>query len=955
MATNKLVIGMLLIVITIAALIAIINISWKTVPQKCWENLNGSKEDIISALKVCAQNCWSKHDFGKDNTIDDCYTINIFSLDKNIEKKDIETLDKNFKSYLDPVLFKETQYIIKIRYNYTGKEISFVNVGVCGNKIMETNEECENNDSNLCLNSVLFGACTSDSNRECKNCKCYGELDCEKLECKEGIPNSTNPNIDTDWCKFCKQSSEKGNCFDKIDNDCDGLIDGDDLEDCPPCSGPAYLHVDLWAFWYDVRMPLDENQPENIGYPSGDFWRKSLWRCERFNECSGIGGDILSKEFLINKWNELLNYYKNGIHGSCSHKGSDDIECYKNYCKDNGQPEYKCDLLLLDYDKLHYEGCYGYPYGNAGVIKGTSVKVFDENGIQVNCVSTEKDNPFSEHLRCCPDPTDPKNPKCSLSLSKGYVKECGFGACIELPVNKEITIVVRVAPRSGRYPNNPDLPYDYLKIIKFKTQQGKHYIFNATGLYELNECNGPPKELKSLFPGVTCDSRTPIPSKKDIIINIDPSIKLNDNFALLLGSYLPPRYVDFSKKQVLEYAKDVLPQPPYKTIVRTPSPTFRDNGYKDKNFIRTILNFCKEVNCEPMFAVIEDANYAKTSEFKTKLSEFVDTVKMECKNILGHECVYWDIGNEPPNYPHGYNDYSILFANTVPIIKSKIPNAIIFGLETYSHPTIKARDDESKYMVERFLEFLGNNKIDVVQVHWYPNLCNIDGGNIKPEDLIKWTREKERQSISYAKTFPKELYKVMKKYTSSKDAVLGVGEMNPKAACESQRDSSTSKLNEVHAASLWYADVIGILAEEGVKYIQMHALLGPRSDFSLINTNIQQKTPPAYTYEFYSKYFGNIIVSSQSNKPDVLNVHASIDEKNNLYIILINKDQNDKEVTVYIKNYNLPTNIGKVYKLYGSSLSSTDTKIEYVGEINVDQIFNVKVPTFSAVIIQIKK
>ncbi|MBU5689077.1 MAG: hypothetical protein KQA41_02535, partial [Candidatus Aenigmarchaeota archaeon] len=122
MDSNKLVADMLLIAIPIAAIILFISLSWKVMPTKCWENLNGTKSDILKELKKCGDICWSKHDFGKDIALDDCYTIDIFSTDYNIEKKDIENLDENFVSHID-FIYSNTPYKIKIRYDYITKTI----------------------------------------------------------------------------------------------------------------------------------------------------------------------------------------------------------------------------------------------------------------------------------------------------------------------------------------------------------------------------------------------------------------------------------------------------------------------------------------------------------------------------------------------------------------------------------------------------------------------------------------------------------------------------------------------------------------------------------------------------------------------------------------------------------------------------------------------------------------
>jgi hypothetical protein len=224
LGTNKIVAEMLLISVPIAAIIIFISLSWKAVPTKCWQDLNGSKPDILLSLKACGEKCWSKHEFGKEPVIDDCYTINVFSTDKEIKKEDIENLDRTFKSYLDP-LFVKTPYTIKIRYNYTGKEISFVNAGYCGNNIVEGAEFCDGNDD-FCQNEKIYGECTGDS--FCFECKCSSWIDCQK--CSNLAPNTANSNTNNDWCIYCKTSFED-NCNDNIDNDCDGKLDRSD-EDC---------------------------------------------------------------------------------------------------------------------------------------------------------------------------------------------------------------------------------------------------------------------------------------------------------------------------------------------------------------------------------------------------------------------------------------------------------------------------------------------------------------------------------------------------------------------------------------------------------------------------------------------------------------------------------------------------------------------------------------------------
>lgn len=199
-----------------------ISITWKTTSKKCWTELNGSKRDVLLSLKECIENCWSKYDFGSDATINDCFTVILFSKDENIKKSDIENLKEYAKSYFDEFR-ANTPYRLKIRYNYTGSEVSIVNYGFCGNNIVEQNEFCDGNSYN-CISQNQFGECT-DSSTLCEDCKCVFLINCTK--CIHTKPRGGNTN--TDWCNYCKPPIET-DCNDGYDDDCDGKVDGYDDE-----------------------------------------------------------------------------------------------------------------------------------------------------------------------------------------------------------------------------------------------------------------------------------------------------------------------------------------------------------------------------------------------------------------------------------------------------------------------------------------------------------------------------------------------------------------------------------------------------------------------------------------------------------------------------------------------------------------------------------------------------
>ncbi|MBU5690009.1 MAG: M15 family metallopeptidase [Candidatus Aenigmatarchaeota archaeon] len=219
MEAGKLISTIVLVVIPIAALLLFIFLSKSSSTAKCFENITGSKTDIKDYLTLCASNCWSKHDYGKEPNSVDCYSITVNSREK-ITNKDIESISKNFnvKSYLNFDLNENTFYKIKLRYDYSKQEISVINEGYCGNNIVEGTEFCDG-DATVCQ-ANNFGTCTG--NTLCNECICETQIDCSLCQ----PPTTSNPS-NSDWCKYCKSTVEFS-CSDGIDNDCNGLIDNND-------------------------------------------------------------------------------------------------------------------------------------------------------------------------------------------------------------------------------------------------------------------------------------------------------------------------------------------------------------------------------------------------------------------------------------------------------------------------------------------------------------------------------------------------------------------------------------------------------------------------------------------------------------------------------------------------------------------------------------------------------
>ena len=94
---------------------------WKTAPQECYTEINGTYDRVITNVQKCADLCWRKHDYGKDLDNDDCFVVNVYSENGNVTKTDLE--NEYIKCYFD-VVEQGKSYRLKIRYDASVPEIS---------------------------------------------------------------------------------------------------------------------------------------------------------------------------------------------------------------------------------------------------------------------------------------------------------------------------------------------------------------------------------------------------------------------------------------------------------------------------------------------------------------------------------------------------------------------------------------------------------------------------------------------------------------------------------------------------------------------------------------------------------------------------------------------------------------------------------------------------------------
>jgi len=124
MEVGKMLTYMMFVLVPIVAIIIYIMISWNALPE-CKAEISGTKFVILGSLKSCADACWSKHNFGQDIFSDDCFLVTV-SPNITITRSEMDSFFGSVaKVYLDS-LEPNNAYLIKVRYNSTGKEISLI-------------------------------------------------------------------------------------------------------------------------------------------------------------------------------------------------------------------------------------------------------------------------------------------------------------------------------------------------------------------------------------------------------------------------------------------------------------------------------------------------------------------------------------------------------------------------------------------------------------------------------------------------------------------------------------------------------------------------------------------------------------------------------------------------------------------------------------------------------------
>ncbi len=247
-------------------------------------------------------------------------------------------------------------------------------------------------------------------------------------------------------------------------------------------SGPAYLHGDLWPFWYNHRVKCD---PEHRNY----------WLCLKVKGEKGSGD--CSKE--------------KAIYSAC--------DVTKVVYGEYGAPQH--DTRKYDYDKL-FNSFYGGKWGALKYNRFATLKVFKG---YLQPPASGKALYKKEILAFSSNPGEPcaymKDTKNSVQggcmmAAPNSSDRFGAFAWIKLPTGQKLTVAGLWLPMGPEFPGCSEytagtcLPrksgpakgqtimpcYCFVHVIP---EPGRHYLWAASGIKKLPGCGGPPKVITDRF------------------------------------------------------------------------------------------------------------------------------------------------------------------------------------------------------------------------------------------------------------------------------------------------------------------------------------------------------------------------------------------------------------------------------------------------------------------------
>ncbi|MEI7604220.1 MAG: Ig-like domain-containing protein [bacterium] len=350
-----------------------------------------------------------------------------------------------------------------------------------------------------------------------------------------------------------------------------------------------------------------------------------------------------------------------------------------------------------------------------------------------------------------------------------------------------------------------------------------------------------------------------------------------------------------------------------------------------KNEIDDLATFSKQVGADVMIQV---------NIYNDNPDMWADMVKYT--NIeKGYGFKYWEIGNENESVWSNYldiNTFKTRLKSYIDKMMAVDPTIKIISSGAASAHQGMANYDDSVTAVSDYVAQIptvtGNNgkKVSAVTYHWYQQSYGCTGstislGNTQIQDLQRYTwnlaTNSWRNSYSrmWADVMPQRVKnEVLNNYSGIEQ---GITELNFDS-CDN--NGTNDPLNGNHLTALWYSDVLGRLAYNGVSFDTAYQGYGTQSYANIYPDNGDNPTrinvrPSYYAFLMYAKYFGNQMVQTSTYDNNV-SIWASKDtnDPHKLKLMITNLSGNSVNVPVNLTGFNSAS--GKAYVMKSTNPTS---------------------------------
>lgn len=298
---------------------------------------------------------------------------------------------------------------------------------------------------------------------------------------------------------------------------------------------------------------------------------------------------------------------------------------------------------------------------------------------------------------------------------------------------------------------------------------------------------------------------------------------------------------------------------------------------------------------------------------------------------------YWELGNEidlecQQNHAGACltaDAYRERAASYISAMKAVDPAIIILGGASASGHDIVANNWVDTTQMSRYLYAGRDAGADGLSYHWYTD-CNLT----TLQNVFTWkydvpdTAWQNAYSRYWSALAPSRIQQEVI-HPAGRPIRMGVSELNVDA-CNTGR----APVNSNQIAALWYADVLGRLAYNGVDFVNWYEGYGNGSqgfpavfienEFYPTADTIYLR-PSYYTMFMYGNFFGDRMVKTSGPTPDKISLYAARDSQdpNKLYLMVTNLSAESAQVQVMLSGFSASQ--GNKYALTNPNpLSLTD-------------------------------